>query len=157
MSTLVNNPYFEAPKLIPVITERGVFCFELAENWKVKLTDTSWLIIPQGSRSNFATVHWFLRIFISSTDPIIVLPAIIHDYLVSEFADIPPVMYREVPDAEGINFLETHPLYPTKWDWAASAKLFRHYALSFKGRTGKIKARTCYVGIRIYGFITKSR
>jgi hypothetical protein len=149
-----NNPYFDAPLLRPQVTEDGASYFQLVEDWKVTLDDGTWLVVPKGSRSNFASVPWFFRWIISSTDPVIVLPAIVHDYLVGEWQNYPPLLYREIPDEEGVNFVVSEPLYGgTGYDWKASAKLFRKLALSFRGRTAHFKARLCYVAIIVFGTV----
>ena len=150
MST-VNNEYFDAPDLQPVLTPKGAFCFRLTKPWPVKLNDDEYLIIPEGSLSNFATVPWFFRWIIQSSDPVIALPAIIHDYLVAEWiyegeVRKPPVKY----DNDG----NEHPMYNTAdgFNYAESAYLFRKYALSFQGNIAHIKARVCYVMLRLFGY-----
>lgn len=156
--TYVNNVYFDAPLIQPVITERGVFCYRLAADWKVKLNPHEYVIIPEGSLSNFASIPWFFRWVVQSSDPVIALPSIIHDYLVAEWyytggARKPPIRYSYKDDGVESE-IQGLPLYDTEdgFNWVESAKLFRMYALSFRGRTAHVKARVCYVMIRLFGY-----
>lgn len=146
-SLLING----LPTLAPIITNKGVKYWELVDDWFVSLSanETALLIIPKGSKTNFASIPWFLRWLISPLDPVIAIPSIVHDYLVGEFAeDINNSVNKYTPyESIKVNVLREG------YEWIDAALLFRKMALAFSGREAYVKANICFVCILVYGLI----
>ena len=140
------------PKLIPVLTERGVKTLALAEEWKVYIDkkEDKYVIVPEGSQSDFATIPWILRIFLSKTDPVLLLPSIVHDYLVKQFDETEdcPVIYSTFFKNEIID----HEV-----DWDEALDIFKTMIKFYKGRSTRLKAELAYFGVWLNGIIKNKR
>jgi len=96
----------EAPKITII---KGNFYLLEEFRYYFPWKPDQYIVIPKGYRTNFASIPWYGRIFISPIDPDIVIAALVHDWLVQEFnvhyysrvaksgIDIKPIIYQK-PD-----------------------------------------------------------
>ncbi len=140
----------DIPLLTPVLSDKGVRRLRLVNEWKVYIDGNKdkYIIVPAGSETNFATIPWFLRWALSQTDPVLVLPAIAHDYLVKEFdpTAINPVIYSE----KLFGSIVDHEV-----DWFEAAKVFQYLIRGYKGKSVMIKSNLAYAGVWLNGHLRK--
>lgn len=141
------------PRVIPVIDKRGVQSWELAESWKVYLVSdkTAFFIIPAGSKTNFGTIPWFFRWLVSPLDPVIAMPSIVHDYLVSEFGKEKDYLEPKYAMVIKNGSIDTTTVFRSGYEWVDSALLFRKLALAFSGNEARFKANLAFIFIIIRG------
>lgn len=149
------SPYFdELPLLRPVLTLNGVETCELGEDWLVYLDRkrTRYVIIPEGTRTNYASIPWWLRWLMSKVDPVLFLPSIVHDYLVQEFdyyGDRPVVL--KTRNSGGAFVSPTMIKSPEPVDWFEAAEIFKQMIRIYKGRSVMLKSHLAYFGVWING------
>ncbi len=139
----------DQPVLYLVETEKGVELFRtyFAMHLKLKQYD---IIVPAHSGTNFLSVPKILRpiarFFISPIDRYLAVPAIFHDYLVSEWDEV--YVYD--------NDLKRHvPGHQVDITWKEAAHVFIDYCdATYRSRTAKIKSRLAYGLICAFGFVT---
>lgn len=150
----------EYPSLKMVGSKNNAIIFEFLEDFTLKIPSMdsvfgssrdddveAWLTIHKGSRTNLATIPWFLRSFISPIDPIFIMAAPVHDILVGEFKESQYSVYSKDSTVDSpIPYTGT-----ITWKMAADAMLF--LMKQSPGKLNYIKARWIYSAIRAYGFI----
>lgn len=144
------------PSLEPVISKKGVKYWQVGKKWMVYLNkeNTIFMTIPVGLKTDLATIPWFFRWIISPTDPVIVIPSIIHDYLVSQYGkEDDYLLPKYASKLLNPNYLE--PILRPGYEWIDAALLFRKYCLLFSGNTAYIKANVAFFFILLRGFLKR--
>lgn len=94
--------------------------WRLRADWWAELPDGRYLFLPQGHRTNFGSIPWFVRWLISPVDVHLAVPAIIHDFLVGEYPNFRarrvPVIYRSKNPAN----IDDHEI-----DWPQASAILR--------------------------------
>lgn len=121
--------------------------FRLAHRWRYTLPDEFFVVLPEGMRTNFATIPHIARVIISPIDPDIVVAAAVHDWLVGEFYDRPdeaPVLWRQTSHG---HFVRWRPR------WSESARIMRDI---MKAEGAPWWKRTAvYLAVRGYGIVQR--
>lgn len=103
------------------------------------------LRIHKGTSTNFASIPWFVRWVISPLDPVIALPAIVHDALVNEFGDgVVTIIYSNGSTQSVTNV-----------DWKTAADTLLGLMKRCPGKLNYFKAHYVYSSVRAYGYIKK--
>lgn len=117
--------------------------FELMRTYRAELPDGRYILVPEGVRTNFGSIPWFVRWLISPIDRHMVVPAIVHDFLTYEFTSgqvtYVPVIYKpngRIDDSD------------VSWDQAATIMRQMMKSLGAPGW----KRGLVYAGLRVYGW-----
>lgn len=140
--TRYGRPTSNLPIIYPVIDSDGAIAWGLYLYWHVELTHWSF-IVPEGSVTNFASIPWWLRWLLSPVDPVVVIPAIAHDYLVAEMDFI------ITNNATGQVSKRSDVTIP----WHESARLFLAYRKNYSRWWPRCKLVIVYLAICIYGIV----
>lgn len=83
------------------LMHNGLFRLKQSYTYVFPWDEDCRVVIPMGMLTNFASIPWFARWVVSRTDRHILIPALVHDYLVSEFFwDGRPAVIRSKPNGE---------------------------------------------------------
>ncbi len=160
------DAYDTFPLLRPVMTDRGVRQLAIHNYFVTPIRGNRLLLIPKFSTTNFASIPFLARNLISQTDPVFLVPAIVHDHLISEWN---PEFFRDgLTDdqlEEEIAAYYNSPLVysfeqqriltreEANIGWGESAIIFKELIHNYKGRTVRIKGNIAYLFLRIVGIL----
>lgn len=130
------------PALKPIITKTGVTHWWLDEDYEIELYNGNLAVIPRGTITNWASVPPYLRWALSNTDPLIIIPALVHDALVQEWNTF---NVARIYDNEG-NLLP-------QMKWSEAAEQFRWMISKYRGARVKTKAMMAYTAVSLHGKI----
>lgn len=155
--------YDTYPLLRPVVTERGVKILAIANHFLVPIPGDRLLLVPKYSTTNFASVPFLFRLFISQTDPVFLIPAIVHDHLVWEWN--PAFFEAALANDSLVDTYYQEPLVysfaegkilsreEAKIGWVEAAGIFKDLIHQYKGRTNRFKGNVGYFFLRLVGIL----
>lgn len=122
-------------KSTPILTPHGSR-WQLVRRFDYAVPGTDYRVsIPAGFSTNFASVPWYARWLISPVDPTLRVAALVHDYLVGEFAD--PGLIIHADDTK------------ERVSWRKAAAILRRIMDDDGARTWKRQA--VYWAVRLHG------
>ena len=65
----------------------GAFILEEAFKYHFPWKPAEYVVVPEGYKTNFASIPWAARWLVSPIDETILIAALIHDWLVQEFGE----------------------------------------------------------------------
>ena len=121
--------------------------FMLRERWTYHFpwNPSVWVEIPRGHITDFATIPWFARWLISETDKTILIPSLIHDYLVGQFPYEEPATIRQHRPGGGY--------YYERPSWDKAAFILKH-SMEAEGAP-RWKRMIVHWAVRFYGRFRK--
>lgn len=133
----------------PVVEIADDGTFRLAHEWRYNIPGSmDYVLLPEGMRTNFATIPAVARWLISPIDPDIVIAALVHDWLVGEFLE-------GYMGKSACIFEQGSGVFVTRYkpSWSMSAKIMR-WIMKAEGAPWW-KRTAVYLAVRAHGIIQR--